>query len=104
MATLSSTPHPAPERDTAMRSPRALPALGRCFTVGLLACAGAAVLVAAPAAHAATLNLTQYVNPFIGTDDSNSPNPVGGGAGGRPDPRAAGPLRLVAVSPRTPAR
>ena len=30
----------------------------------------------------ATLNLTQFVNPFIGTDDSNSPNPVPGGAGG----------------------
>ena len=43
--------------------------LGAC----LLATSGAVVLTASPAQAAV---LTQHVNPFIGTDDSNSPNPV----------------------------
>ena len=46
---------------------------------GLAGLAVATVLVGTPGpASAATLNLTQYVNPFVGTDDSNSPNPVPG--------------------------
>jgi predicted alpha-1,2-mannosidase len=56
-------------------------------------------------AHAqslATLNLTQYVNPFIGTDDSTSPNPVGGGAGGSTFPGADVPFGMVQFSPDTP--
>ena len=45
----------------------------------------------------------QYVNPFIGTDDSNSPNPVGGGAGGSTVPgRRSLPFGMVQFSPDTP--
>jgi predicted alpha-1,2-mannosidase len=63
----------------------------------------AAVSVALPtAAHAATLNLTQYVNPFIGTDDSNSPDPVGGGAGGSTVPGPVLPFGMVQFGPDTP--
>jgi predicted alpha-1,2-mannosidase len=75
----------------------------------LLAGAGAALLgstlavvqFAAPA-QAADLNLTQYVNPLIGTDDSNSPNPVGGGAGGSTFPGATVPFGMLQFSPDTP--
>src|SRR5215475_10816029 len=59
------------------------------------------VLAAAPAG-AQTLNLTQFVNPFIGTDDSNSPNPVGGGAGGSTYPGAVVPFGMVQLGPDTP--
>ncbi len=59
------------------------------------------VAVGAPAS-AADLNLTQYVNPLIGTDDSNSPNPVGGGAGGSTYPGAVVPFGGVQFSPDTP--
>src|SRR5256885_6393392 len=64
------------------------------FAAALITSAGA-VAVAAPAAHAATMNLTQFVNPFIGTDDSNAPNPVGGGAGGSTYPGATVPFGMV---------
>jgi len=50
------------------------------IAASLLVAAGLVVTWSAPA-QAAVLPLTQYVNPFIGTDDSNSPNPVPGGAG-----------------------
>jgi predicted alpha-1,2-mannosidase len=70
------------------------------LTAALLA-SGAAALIAAPA-HAASLNLTQYVNPFIGTDDSNAPNPVPGGAGGSTYPGAVVPFGMVQFSPDTP--
>ncbi len=63
--------------------------------------AGLAALPAT-AAGAATLALTQYVNPFIGTDNSNSPNPVPGGAGGSTYPGAAVPFGMVQFSPDTP--
>src|SRR5258705_4876186 len=57
------------------------------------------VLVTWPtAAHAAVLPLTQYVNPFIGTDDSNSPDPVGGGAGGSTVPGPVTPVGMVQFS------
>jgi predicted alpha-1,2-mannosidase len=56
----------------------------------------------ADAAQAATLNLTQFVNPLIGTDDSNSPNPVPGGAGGSTYPGPLVPFGMVQVSPDTP--
>lgn len=49
-----------------------------------------------------TLNLTQYVNPFIGTDDSNVPNPVPGGAGGSTFPGPTAPFGMVQFSPDTP--
>jgi predicted alpha-1,2-mannosidase len=49
-----------------------------------------------------TLNLTQFVNPFIGTDDSNVPNPVPGGAGGSTYPGAVVPFGMVQFSPDTP--
>ncbi|MEV7099370.1 GH92 family glycosyl hydrolase [Amycolatopsis sp. NPDC051045] len=61
-------------------------------------------LAALPAttAGAAALALTQYVNPFIGTDNSNSPNPVPGGAGGSTYPGAVVPFGMVQFSPDTP--
>jgi predicted alpha-1,2-mannosidase len=52
---------------------------------------------------AAVLNLTQFVNPFIGTDDSNSPNPVPGGAGGSTYPGPVLPFGMVQLSPDTPS-
>src|SRR5581483_8979194 len=61
-----------------------------------------AQLIGATPAHAATMNLTQYVNPFIGSDDSNSPNPVGGGAGGSTVPGPVVPFGMVQLSPDTP--
>ncbi|MEH1163957.1 GH92 family glycosyl hydrolase [Micromonospora sp. CPCC 205539] len=57
--------------------------------------------VASPA-QAAPLSLTGYVNPFIGTDDSNAPNPVGGGAGGSTVPGPIQPFGMVQLSPDTP--
>ena len=59
------------------------------------------VATAAPAS-AAELDLTPYVNPLIGTDDSTSPNPVGGGAGGSTYPGAVVPFGGVQFSPDTP--
>ena len=56
----------------------------------------------AAAAQAATLNLTQFVNPLIGTDDSSSPNPVPGGAGGSTYPGPLVPFGMVQLSPDTP--
>ncbi len=67
----------------------------------LLAAFGTGTLATTPA-HAATPNLTQYVDPFIGTDDSNAPNPVGGGAGGSTYPGAVVPFGGVQFSPDTP--
>jgi predicted alpha-1,2-mannosidase len=69
-------------------------------TVTLLV--ASALTVAAQPALAADANLTQYVNPFVGTDDSNSPNPVGGGAGGSTYPGATVPFGMVQFSPDTP--
>ena len=62
----------------------------------------AATLAAPQAALAADVNLTQYVNPLVGTDDSNSPNPVGGGAGGSTYPGATVPFGMTQFSPDTP--
>src|SRR4051794_5874927 len=62
----------------------------------------AAALTVAQPALAADADLTQYVNPFVGTDDSNSPNPVGGGAGGSTYPGATVPFGMVQFSPDTP--
>ncbi|WP_320066080.1 GH92 family glycosyl hydrolase [Micromonospora sp. RTGN7] len=73
--------------------------------LGLLATAvtGASLLVAvATPAMAAPLSLTPYVNPFIGTDDSNAPNPVPGGAGGSTVPGPVQPFGMVQLSPDTP--
>lgn len=47
-------------------------------------------------------NPIDHVDPFIGTDDSNSPNPVGGGAGGSTYPGAVVPFGMVQLSPDTP--
>ncbi len=68
------------------------------FVSTSVAAAATMVAIASPAL-AATLNLTQYVNPFIGTDDSNSPDPVGGGAGGSTVP---GPSSRSAWSSSAP--
>lgn len=46
---------------------------------------------------------TQLVNPFIGTDDSNSPTPVPGGAGGSTFPGAIVPFGMVQLSPDSPS-
>ncbi|RKE17453.1 putative alpha-1,2-mannosidase [Streptomyces sp. TLI_171] len=70
-------------------------------TLLLAACGPGALVVLAPTAAAAT-GLTQYVDPFIGTDDSNAPNPVGGGAGGSTYPGATVPFGGVQFSPDTP--
>ncbi|GIG67693.1 GH92 family glycosyl hydrolase [Phytomonospora endophytica] len=81
------------------RLPR--PLLGAAVTGALVA----ALLAAPPAAQAAdtaALALTQYVNPFIGTDDSNSPNPVPGGAGGSTYPGPVLPFGMVQFGPDTP--
>lgn len=60
-------------------------------------------MVALPSpATAVVLPLTQHVNPFIGTDDSNSPNPVPGGAGGSTVPGPVAPFGMVQWSPDTP--
>jgi len=48
------------------------------------------------------VNPIDHVDPFIGTDDSNSPNPVGGGAGGSTYPGAVVPFGMVQLSPDTP--
>jgi predicted alpha-1,2-mannosidase len=75
----------------------------RCRSlVALLAGAFTVALVAPRAAQAQPPDLTQFVNPFIGTDDSNSPNPVGGGAGGSTYPGAVMPFGMVQLSPDTP--
>ena len=58
--------------------------------------------LALAAEPAAVLNLTQHVNPFIGTDDSNSPNPVPGGAGGSTYPGPVLPFGMIQLSPDTP--
>src|SRR3954471_22700448 len=71
-----------------------------CLLSALLA--GAALAATPAAAGAADLPLTGYVNPFIGTDDSNSPNPVGGGAGGSTFPGATVPFGMVQFSADTP--
>ncbi|MFC4031315.1 GH92 family glycosyl hydrolase [Streptomyces polygonati] len=68
----------------------------------LLAALGVGGLASAPAHAAASLNLTQYADPFVGTDDSNAPNPVGGGAGGSTYPGAVVPFGGVQFSPDTP--
>jgi predicted alpha-1,2-mannosidase len=62
----------------------------------------ALTLVGASPARAVVLDLTQHVNPFIGTDDSNSPNPVPGGAGGSTVPGPVLPFGMVQFSPDTP--
>src|SRR6188768_916519 len=64
--------------------------------------AAAVLSVPQAALAAADVDLVQYVNPFIGTDDSNSPNPVGGGAGGSTFPGATVPFGMVQFSPDTP--
>jgi predicted alpha-1,2-mannosidase len=71
------------------------------FSALLLAALGVGGLASAPA-HAATSDLTQYVDPFVGTDDSNAPNPVPGGAGGSTYPGAVVPFGGVQFSPDTP--
>lgn len=81
------------------RLPR--PLLGAAL-VGALAAALLAAPPAAQAAETSALALTQYVNPFIGTDDSNSPNPVPGGAGGSTYPGPVLPFGMVQFGPDTP--
>lgn len=78
----------------------------RPLAIGTVVALFGALLVApAPtiaAPEAAALNLTQYVNTFIGSDDSNSPNPVPGGAGGSTVPGPVLPFGMVQFSPDTP--
>src|SRR5215218_6508235 len=92
---------PPPNGSSPMSRSRTVDRLLAGVCVALLGSALAVVQAAAPA-HAAPLALTQYVNPFIGTDDSNSPNPVGGGAGGSTYPGATVPFGMLQFSPDTP--
>lgn len=63
----------------------------------------ALALLAAPApAPAAEQDLVPHVDPFLGTDDSDSPHPVPGGAGGSCFPGASVPFGMVQLSPDTP--
>lgn len=57
---------------------------------------------ATPPVAAAEPDLTQYVDPLIGTAPSNSPDPVPGGAGGSTYPGAVVPFGMVQFSPDTP--
>jgi predicted alpha-1,2-mannosidase len=47
-------------------------------------------------------SLVSTVDPFIGTDDSRSPDPVPGGAGGSTFPGASAPFGMIQWSPDTP--
>ncbi len=64
-----------------------------------------APILATPARAARTMphvsDLTGYVNPFIGTGDSNVANPVPGGASGGTFPGASAPFGRVEWSPDT---
>src|SRR5689334_12269881 len=73
----------------------------RLIYTGLVFLICLANLPAAAKPARVTLNLTQYVDPFIGTDDGNSPNPVGGGAGGSTVPGAIVPFGGIQISPDT---
>ena len=55
----------------------------------------------APAEGSAATDLCRYVDPFIGTGPSNSPNPVPGGAGGSTIPGAMAPFGMIQFSPDT---
>src|SRR3954447_20446746 len=79
-----------------------LPLIGRALTSIVISAAFVLALPPAPGS-AADLNLTQFVNPFIGTDDSSSPNPVPGGAGGSTVPGPVAPFGMVQFSPDTPS-
>src|ERR1700722_942337 len=54
-----------------------------------------------PAADQASMRLTQYVNPLIGTLASNSPNPVPAGQAGSGGPPARPPQGRGQRAPRT---
>ncbi|MFE9403510.1 GH92 family glycosyl hydrolase [Streptomyces sp. NPDC006530] len=88
----------SPSRIRPRRASRCLGA----FTALTLSALGVVGLADAAPAHAAALALTQYVDPFIGTDDSNAPNPVPGGAGGSTYPGAVVPFGGVQFGPDTP--
>ncbi|QRK04879.1 GH92 family glycosyl hydrolase [Archangium violaceum] len=47
-------------------------------------------------------DLARHVDPFIGTDDSDSPFPVPGGAGGSTFPGATVPFGMLQLSPDSP--
>src|SRR4051812_44739932 len=47
-------------------------------------------------------SLVSLVDPFLGTDDSTSPDPVPGGAGGSTFPGATAPFGMIQWSPDTP--
>src|SRR5439155_22598166 len=91
-------PPPAPRA----HRPRRM-AGGRLAALAVALLVAPVVIALAHPASAATLNLTQFVNPFIGTDDSNSPNPVPGGAGGSTVPGPVLPFGMVQFSPDTPS-
>src|SRR5215212_8101140 len=54
------------------------------------------------ASRASAQRLVSSVDPFIGTDDSNSPFPIPGGAGGSTFPGATAPFGMIQWSPDTP--
>ena len=65
----------------------------------LVACTTAPL---SPPLKADASDLAACVDPFIGTDDSRSPHPVPGGAGGSTYPGAVVPFGMVQLSPDTP--
>ena len=86
----------------AARRPRPSPWCRRTGALGisLLLTALVTAVQAGPAA-AADADLTQYVDPFIGTAPSNATSPVAGGAGGNAFPGATAPFGRVQWSPDT---
>ncbi len=82
--------------------------IGVVFVQSVSSSLGPAMSVVYPAPGGSTTssgapleNLTQYVNPFIGTGNSPSP-PCGGACGGDVFPGAAYPMGMVQWSPDTP--
>ncbi|GCE29232.1 alpha-1 2-mannosidase [Dictyobacter alpinus] len=76
-----------------------------CVLLGLLLTQGFVLSLLPASVHASphvTQDPAQYINPLIGTDDSNAPNAVPGGAGGSTFPGAAYPFGMIQWSPDTP--
>src|SRR4051812_2839437 len=86
----------------AMRTSFLPRALIGAASLAISCCAGAGRAPVAPSSSAAARDPVQEVDPFIGTDDSNAPNPVPGGAGGSTFPGATAPFGMIQWGPDTP--
>ncbi|MFE0039527.1 GH92 family glycosyl hydrolase [Streptomyces sp. NPDC059015] len=75
------------------------------ITLVLVLCAAAIGVSLSPlnqrSGHAAVTDPSRYVDPFIGTANSASPDPVPGGAGGATYPGAMYPFGMAQFSPDT---